>query len=269
MARRSRFPASRLASLVARRNSSRPRRKQSYASWLPVCSTAMLRRSPGPRLSASAETILPVTSSCTAKMSVRSRSNRSAHKCPPVVASMSCAVILTRAPEELRELRQRRYDIFRDAVGEIFLLRVAAHVGEGQHGDGGLAGQRGRPLRTDLGLGLDRRGGFRNRQRIDSHRLGNVLEGRRPEIADRQVEPRFHLPIGVFGETDCAGLSDALEARGDVDAVAHQVAVALLDDVADMDADAKFYPAVVRQAGIALHHTALNLDGAAHRIDNA
>ena len=51
---------------------------------------------------------------------------------------------IARDDEELRELRQRRDDVFRDAVGEIFLLRVAAHVGEGQHGDRGLAGQRRR-----------------------------------------------------------------------------------------------------------------------------
>ena len=52
------------------------------------------------------ETIWVVTSSCTAKMSVSSRSKRSAHKCPLVEASISCAVILTRAPD-LRTLPSR------------------------------------------------------------------------------------------------------------------------------------------------------------------
>jgi hypothetical protein len=32
---------------------------------------------------------------------------------------------------------------------------------------------------------------------------------------------------------------DAFQSRGDIHAVAHQVTVALLNDVADMDADAK------------------------------
>ena len=50
----------------------------------------------------------------------------------------------------------------------------------------------------------------------------------------------FHLPVGVLGETDRARLSDPLEPRGDIDAVAHQVAVGLLDHVAEMDADAAF-----------------------------
>jgi len=39
------------------------------------------------------------------------------------------------------------------------------------------------------------------------------------------------LPIGVFGKTDRSGLGDALEPRCDVDPVALQVAVTLLDDV--------------------------------------
>ena len=37
--------------------------------------------------------------------------------------------------EELPKLGERGDDVFRNAVGEIFLLRVAAHVGEGQDGD--------------------------------------------------------------------------------------------------------------------------------------
>jgi hypothetical protein len=37
--------------------------------------------------------------------------------------------------EELRELRKCRDDVLRDAVREIFLLSLAAHVGERQDGD--------------------------------------------------------------------------------------------------------------------------------------
>ncbi len=65
------------------------------------------------------------------------------------------------------------------------------------------------------------------------------------------------------------GWRDALQARGDVDAVAHQVAVALLDDVAEMDADAELDAAIRRHAGIALDHGVLHLDGAAHGVDHA
>src|SRR5271157_5855458 len=65
-----------------------------------------------------------------------------------------------------------------------------------------------------------------------------------PEIADSDMEPPFDLTIGVLGETDRAGLANAFEARGDVDAVAHQIAVALLDHVAEVNADPDGTPAL-------------------------
>ena len=73
----------------------------------------------------------------------------------------------------------------------------------------------------------------------------------------------------LLGETDRPGLGDAFQPRSDVDAVAHQIAVALLDDVAQMDADPKFDAAVRRQAAIALDHAVLHLDRAAHGVDHA
>ena len=89
------------------------------------------------------------------------------------------------------------------------------------------------------------------------------------EIADRKIEPRFHLAIGVFGKTDRAGLGDPFQPRGDIDAVAHKIAVALLDDIAQMDADAELDAALGRQAGVALDHAVLHFDGAAHGVDDA
>ena len=105
-------------------------------------------------------------------------------------------------------------------------------------------------------------------QRIDPDRLGDVLELGRAEIGDREIEPRLHLPIGVLGQADRAGLGDALQPRGDIDAVAHQIAVALLDDVAEMDADAKL-DAALGHAGVALDHGVLHFDRAAHGVDDA
>ena len=72
------------------------------------------------------------------------------------------------------------------------------------------------------------------------HRLCDVLELRRAEIGDLEIEPLLHLPIGVLGKGDCARLSDAFEPSGDIDAIAHQVAVALFGNVAEMNADAVF-----------------------------
>ena len=73
--------------------------------------------------------------------------------------------------------------------------------------------------------------GDANFKRIDPYRLDDVLELRRAEIADFEIEPCLYLPIGIFGKTDRSGLGDALEPRCDVDPVALQVAVTLLDDV--------------------------------------
>jgi hypothetical protein len=106
-------------------------------------------------------------------------------------------------------------------------------------------------------------------QRIGPHRLGDVLERRRPEIGDRQIEPSLDLPVGLLGEADCPRLRDPLQARGDVDPVAHQVAVALLDHVTQMNADAKFDAPVLRHARVALDHGVLHFDRAAHGVDHA
>ena len=90
-----------------------------------------------------------------------------------------------------------------------------------------------------------------------------------PRSADREIEPPLHLPVGVLGKADRAGLRDALQARGDIDAVAHQVAVALLDHVAEMDADPKFDALVRRDPSVALDHRPLDFNGAVHCVDDA
>ena len=148
----------------------------------------------------------------------------------------------------------------------MLLLRVAADIGERQddHREarrGGFFGRRGR-----RGLRL---GGLADFERIDPDRLGDVLELGRAEIGDREIEPPLDLPIGVLGEADRARLGDALKPRGDIDAVAHQIAVGLLDDVAEMNADAELDAALRRQAGIALDHAVLHFDRASHRVDHA
>src|SRR5208282_3329635 len=48
-----------------------------------------------------------------------------------------------------------------------------------------------------------------------------------------------------------------------------QIAVALLDDVAKMNADPELYAALRRQAGVALDEALLHFDGAAHGVDHA
>ena len=77
------------------------------------------------------------------------------------------------------------------------------------------------------------------------------------------------MPVGVLGKTDRARLGDAFQPRGDIDAVAHQIAVALFDHVAQMDADPELDAALGRHARIALDHGVLNLDCATHRVHHA
>src|SRR5208337_186849 len=62
---------------------------------------------------------------------------------------------------------------------------------------------------------------------------------------------------------------DAFEPRGDIDAVAHQVAVALLDHIADVDADPKDDLTVLGHSGVAFGHRVLHFDGKTHGGDCA
>jgi hypothetical protein len=108
-----------------------------------------------------------------------------------------------------------------------------------------------------------------NLERVNTDRLGDILKLRLAEIGNRYIETSLNLPICVLRKTDRPGIGDAFQSSGDVDAVAHQIAVRLLDDVADMDADAKDDAPVFRHAGVALNHRGLHFDGAAYGIDDA
>ena len=83
-------------------------------------------------------------------------------------------------------------------------------------------------------------------QRVDPDWLSDVLELDEAEIAGREIEPPFDLPIGILGKADRAGLGDPLQPRGNIDAVAHQIAVSFFDHVTEMHPDAEIDPAVVR-----------------------
>ncbi len=106
-------------------------------------------------------------------------------------------------------------------------------------------------------------------QRIDPDRLSNVLELSWAEIGDRQIKPSLDLSVGVLGQADRARRGDPLKARGDIDAVAHQISIGLLDHVAQMNADAKFDALVLSNTRVALDHGVLHFSGAAHRVNHA
>ena len=147
-----------------------------------------------------------------------------------------------------------------DAVGEIVLLWVAAHVLEGQHGDRRLVGKGG---------GGPRRDGFSaEAHAIHPHGPRDILQLLLAGIVKGEVQLVAHLVANAAADADAARLGQSFQPRRDVDAIAVDV-VAVEDDIADVDAHTEFDPSVVGEAGIALDRSALKLDGAAHRIDDA
>ena len=72
--------------------------------------------------------------------------------------------------------------------------------------------------------------------------------------------------MGIVGDTDAAWLGDSLEACGDIHAVAENIVV-VDDDVAEVNADAKFDPEFRWHGGVLLGHLALDLDRTTCRID--
>src|SRR5437588_7245935 len=86
--------------------------------------------------------------------------------CPALVGECRIA----RDDEQPLDARQASSDILHHAVGEIFLLRIAAHVLEGQNSNGWLVGQR-----KSLGNGR-LRVAFSKPDPIDPYWSGDVLE---------------------------------------------------------------------------------------------
>jgi hypothetical protein len=156
---------------------------------------------------------------------------------------------------------------FRHSVHEIFMFRVAAQIDERQHHH--RQPRRRGPLgsaRAWRGTDLRRRADL---ERIDVDRLGDVLKFSGTEVVDGHIQPPLNLPVGVLRERDGPGLGDAFETRGDIDSVPHQVAVTLFDHVAEMNPYAELDAALGRQAGVALGKAMLQLDSAAHSVDDA
>ena len=56
---------------------------------------------------------------------------------------------------------------------------------------------------------------------IGPDRFRDVFEFGRAEVTDGKIEPRLHLSICIFGETNGSGLGDTFQSSGDVDAIAH------------------------------------------------
>ena len=101
-----------------------------------------------------------------------------------------------------------------------------------------------------------------------SHGFGNVLEGLRPKVVPTDLDLAPDLPIGVVGYANATRLGNALQPGGNVDPVAKDI-VFIDDNVADVDADPKFDPDILRYVSVLRGNGALDFDRAAGGIDGA
>jgi len=162
--------------------------------------------------------------------------------------------------EEPADAGKRSDDLLDHAVGEIFLLRVAAHIRKGQHCNRRLVGQRQRQGWCLCRLLQD--------HAVDPQRSGDVLQTLLADICELRIDLAAHLAERVFRDTDAAGLGDALEPRRDIDAVTVDVSV-LDDDVAEVDADPEGDPLFLECPGIAFGHSSLYGNRASDGFDHA
>src|SRR6266851_748401 len=146
--------------------------------------------------------------------------------------------------EQPADLGERRDDLLDHAVGEILLLRIAAHIGEGQYRDRRLVGQRKHrrlgsphPRATHASLprpqGRAREGVFRSYP-IDPYRTGDVLQRLLADVFEGEVQAAGGILLDACRHADATRLGQAFEAGGDVDAVDEDVA--LVDADAELDA---------------------------------
>src|SRR5271165_4471229 len=131
--------------------------------------------------------------------------------------------------EQPADARQRGDDFLDHAVGEIFLVRIAAHILERQYRDRRL-------LRQRQGC----RGGYGRCRRgcqlcaLDTHRPGDILQSLLAAIAKFGLDLAPHLAERVLRDADPAGFGDTFKAGGEIYAVADDI-VAFDQYVADVE----------------------------------
>ncbi len=102
---------------------------------------------------------------------------------------------------------------------------------------------------------------------VGAHRPGDVLHALLAEEGVVELEARADGVVDRAGDADAARLGQALQARGDVDAVAVDVA-AVLDDVAEVDADAEGDAPALGQRGVARAELGLHGHRRGERVDD-
>jgi hypothetical protein len=103
---------------------------------------------------------------------------------------------------------------------------------------------------------------------VHGDRTRNVLDDLFAHVLETEAELVAHLVVNNARNHDPARISESLEPCRDVDAVTKNI-TAIDYNVANIDADSKLNTLVDRHLGIAIGHTALNINGAAHSVDHA
>ena len=156
---------------------------------------------------------------------------------------------VARDHEQARGLREVGDQVFGHAVAEIFLLRIAAHVLEGQDGDRWLVGQRKhRTSRSTV-----------EADTIHPHRLRDVLQLLIAKVLISKTDFCADFLVDLAGHADTARFRDSLQPRSDVDAVAED-SIIVVDNVTEVDADTKLHTPLGLDCGIAFDHLPLNGD---------
>ena len=103
---------------------------------------------------------------------------------------------------------------------------------------------------------------------IDAHWIGDVLDLAVPERLVAAYDLVLDLLVDRTRDIDLTGLGNALDACGDVDAVAVDI-IRLYDDVAEIDANPVFEPRMLRKRGVAADQILLDDDAASNGLDGA
>src|SRR5262249_26029258 len=95
----------------------------------------------------------------------------------------------------------------------------------------------------------------------------DILQFLFANVLVRRVELAAHLSVDILGDANAARHSEAFKPHRYVDAVPEDIAI-FYDNIANIDADAKFDPTVF-SANRSVGHLVLGFQGAPHRVNSA
>src|SRR5438034_5166143 len=96
---------------------------------------------------------------------------------------------------------------------------------------------------------------------VNANRPLEVLQGLLAHIFESEIEPIANMVADWSGDRYPAGRGNALQPGRDVDTVAKNI-LSLHNDVAHVNAHAKFDALILRRAGVLFSDTTLQLGGA-------